>query len=375
MKASTGTFRKRSLIIGIVVVLLIIMSHVGFSLLCTIAKTAEDLSYNMPVISTMKSNDWGVVPGAQTNITEVTSPTAEANAQITAAETKAADTSKETTLPAETSVAAAITASPSAVVQGVSKAYFFDVGQGNACLYVFGDGQTLLVDSGSFEYSDVVLKNLKDAGVTKLDAVVITHQHEDHMGCMPEILQTYAVGALYMPAVPAELLPDTQALTNLAYVFEEQKITPVSPEEGEIILSGSGYSVTVQSDFNNIYDDLNNYSIVLHVIMGSVVVQMEGDAEAPVEANLLTSGQTLQSDILLVGHHGAAAGSSAFFLLTVAPKTSIVSCGANNTYGDPHDEVLVRLALSDLYRTDNDGTIVIQTDGETYQVTAQGNGL
>ena len=90
MKASTGTFRKRSLIIGIVVVLLIIMSHVGFSLLCTIAKTAEDLSYNMPVISTMKSNDWGVVPGAQTNITEVTSPTAEANAQITAAETKAA---------------------------------------------------------------------------------------------------------------------------------------------------------------------------------------------------------------------------------------------------------------------------------------------
>ena len=375
MKASPSQFHRRSLIVGISVILLILFSHLSFSALCAIAKTAEDMSYKMPVINSTQNNDWGVVPGAAATTTEVTKPAAQANTQVTTKETRAIESTTQATVPTETTMAAAITTSPNDMVQSVSKTYFFDVGEGNSCLYVFSDGKTLLVDSGSFEYSDVVLKDLKDAGVTKLDAVVVTHQHEDHMGCMPEILQTYAVGTLYMPTVPAELLPDTQALTNLAYVFEEQKITPVSPEKGDIILSGSGYSVTVQSDYNNIYNDLNNYSIVLHVIIGSVAVQMEGDSEAPVEANLLTSGQPLQSDILLVGHHGAAAGSSAFFLLAVAPKTSIVSCGVNNTYGDPHDEVLMRLAFTDLYRTDKDGTIVIETDGTTYQVTAQGNGL
>lgn len=375
MRASPSQFHKRSLIVGISVILLILFSHLSFSALCAIAKTAEDMSYKMPVINTTQNNDWGVVPGAAATTTEVTIPAAQANTQVTTKETRATESATQTTVPTETTVAAAITASPSDMVQGGSKIYFWDVGQGNSCLYVFSDGKTLLVDSGSFEYSDVVLKDLKDAGVTKLDAVVITHQHEDHMGCMPEILQTYPAGALYMPTVPANLLPDTKALTNLSYVFDEQKITPVSPEKGDVLLSGSGYSVTVQSDYNNIYDDLNNYSIVLHVIMGSIAVQMEGDAESPVEANLLTSGQTVQSDILLVGHHGAQAASTPFYLLAVAPKTSIISCGVNNIYGDPHAEVLLRLAGTNLYRTDKDGTIVIETDGTTYQVTAKGNGL
>ena len=375
MRASPSQFKKRTLIVGISVILLILLSHLSFSVLCSIAKTAEDLSYRMPVINTTQNNDWGVVPGAAATVTEVTVPAAKANTQVTTNKMPSTESTLQATLPSETTMAEVITATPTDTVQGVSNIYFFDVGQGSSSLYVFGDGKTLLVDSGSFEYSDVVLQDIKDAGVTRLDAVVITHQHEDHMGCMPEILQTFTVGSLYMPTVPEELLPDTNILTSLTYAFEELKITPISPENGDVILSGNGYSVTVQSDNLNIYDDLNNYSIVLHVIIGNVAIQMQGDAEAPAEANLLTSGQDLQSDILLVGHHGAAAGSTALYLMAVAPKTSIISVGVNNDYGHPHEEVLFRLTSTDLYRTDKDGTIIVQTDGEMYQVTTKGTGL
>ena len=375
MRASPSQFKKRTLIVGISVILLILFSHLSFSVLCSIAKTAEDLSYRMPVINTTQNNDWGVVPGAAATVTEVTVPAAKANTQVTTNKMPSTESTLQATLPSETTMAEVITATPTDTVQGVSNIYFFDVGQGSSSLYVFGDGKTLLVDSGSFEYSDVVLQDIKDAGVTRLDAVVITHQHEDHMGCMPEILQTFTVGSLYMPTVPEELLPDTNILTSLTYAFEELKITPISPEKGDVILSGNGYSVTVQSDNLNIYDDLNNYSIVLHVIIGNVAIQMQGDAEAPAEANLLTSGQDLQSDILLVGHHGAAAGSTALYLMAVAPKTSIISVGVNNDYGHPHEEVLFRLTSTDLYRTDKDGTIIVQTDGEMYQVTTKGTGL
>ena len=369
MRASPSQFHKRSLIVGISVILLILISHFSFSAFSAIAKTAEDLSYKMPVINTTQSDDWGEVPGKQATLTEVTAPPAAAEAQIATAQTQATETSAETTMTAAT------TTSSAPLIQAVTKAFFFDVGQGNSCLFLFSDGKTLLVDSGSFEYSDVVLNDLKDAGITRLDAVVITHQHEDHMGCMPEILQTYDAGTVFMPTVPAELLPDSNALTNLAYAFEEQKITPVSPEKGDVILTGNGYSVTVQSDYNNLYADLNNYSIVLHIITGDVSFQLEGDAEAPAEADLLTSGQDLQSDILLVGHHGSPEGTSPFFFMAVAPKTTILSVGFQNEYGHPHNDLLLRLAGTEIYRTDSDGTILVETDGKTYQVTTKGTGL
>ena len=149
MKASPSQFHRRSIIVGISVILLIIFAHLGFSALCSIAKTAEDMSYKMPAVQTTQNNDWGVLPGAAATTTEVTIPAAKASTQITTKETLAKESATQTTVPTQTTVAAAITASPSDMVQGVSKIYFWDVGEGNSCLYVFSDGKTLQIGRAS----------------------------------------------------------------------------------------------------------------------------------------------------------------------------------------------------------------------------------
>lgn len=257
-----------------------------------------------------------------------------------------------------------------AAFAGEGKFYVWDVGRGLSCLFVFPDGKTLLIDSGSYSYLDVMKKNLAAVGIKELSSVVITHQHEDHMGAMPSLIQDYPVDAIYMPEVPSALEPDTVAMTKLDYVMKEKGIATTAPSFGDVILEGEGYSVTVVSESGKSYEDLNDYSIMLHVVIGKTSFQIQGDAEVPAENNLLSTGYDIDSDVLLVGHHGSSEASSQMFLNQVSPEISIISVGIGNDYGHPHKETLDRLEKENttIYRTDNDGTIIVTTDGEKLTV-------
>lgn len=257
--------------------------------------------------------------------------------------------------------------------------HYFDVGNADATLIQFSDGQTLLIDSGYYETSDVVLEDLSEAGVTQLDAVVVTHQHADHFGAMPEILEEYPVTDFYMPSVPEDLIPTTDAFEILLESLEEEDISAIDPVQGEIILSGDEYSVQVLSDENITSSDLNDYSIVLLVTVGSNSFLFMGDA-GPISTNqIIDQGYDVQSDVIRVSHHGSEDSTTQAWLDAVDAKVAIISCDAeNNSYGHPHQELLNLLAKNELtvFRTDMDGSMTLTCDGKNFSITAaDGSGL
>ena len=257
--------------------------------------------------------------------------------------------------------------------------HYFDVGNADATLIQFSDGQTLLIDSGYYETSDVVLEDLSEAGVTQLDAVVVTHQHADHFGAMPEILEEYPVTDFYMPSVPEDLIPTTDAFEILLESLEEEDISAIDPVQGEIILSGDEYSVQVLSDENITSSDLNDYSIVLLVTVGSNSFLFMGDA-GPISTNqIIDQGYDVQSDVIRVSHHGSEDSTTQAWLDAVDAKVAIISCdAANNSYGHPHQELLNLLAENELtvFRTDMDGSMTLTCDGKNFSITAaDGSGL
>ena len=251
--------------------------------------------------------------------------------------------------------------------------HYFDVGNADATLIQFSDGQTLMIDSGYYETSDVILEDLSEAGVTQLDAVVITHQHADHFGAMPEILEEYPVTDLYMPAVPEDLIPTTDAFEILLESLDEEDISAIDPVQGEIILSGEGYSVQVLSDENITSSDLNDYSIVLLVTVGNDSFLFMGDA-GPISTNqIIDQGYDVQSDVVRVSHHGSEDSTNQAWLDAVGAKVAIISCDAeNNSYGHPHQELLNLLTTNGLtvFRTDTDGSMTLTCDGENFSIKA-----
>ena len=158
-------------------------------------------------------------------------------------------------------------------------AYFIDVGQGDSSLFVFSDGKTLLVDAGSFAARAEVFSTLAAADVDELDCVVATHPHADHIGGMDEVISEYPIKAFYIPDVPDEMIPDDGPYEYLEEAISEYYLEQLSPEQGQIILSGEDYQVQVLSDDSQSYSDFNNYSIVLKVTVCETSFLLTGDAE------------------------------------------------------------------------------------------------
>ena len=259
-----------------------------------------------------------------------------------------------------------ITVINSPISQVIATAYFIDVGQGDSSLFVFSDGKTLLIDSGIYANRDNLFSALSAAGVSTIDCLVGTHQDSDHIGSFDKIIENYPIGKLYLPAVPASLIPTAGAYKYLADELASSGLSFSSPSKGDVILSGDNYQVTVLSDNTKSYPDLNDYSIVLMVTVGDTRFLMMGDAEGVVDEQLLKSGTDLHCDVLHVQHHGSNSDgcTSDAFLQATAPSVAIISCGIDNSYGDPSQAVLSRLRGVETLRTDQSGTIEIQTNGK-----------
>ena len=252
--------------------------------------------------------------------------------------------------------------------------HFIDVGQGD-CTFIAANGVTMLVDCGEYSVSSDVISYLRSLGVGRLDHLVATHPHSDHMGGMARIIDTFDIGDIIIPHIPDEQLPTAVFFDKFLESCEAKDLSIREAKAGEVLELGKASAEIVSPD-GIIYEDLNNYSVSLLIRHGDNSFLLTGDSEYEAEYAMLSGDRLQKVTLYKAGHHGSSHSSSPEFLDMVRPQVAVISCGAENPYGHPSDITLQRLsAYTDkIYRTDICGNIVFESDGSKLSVTTERNG-
>ena len=240
--------------------------------------------------------------------------------------------------------------------------HFLDVGQGDAAL-VICDGEAMLIDGGPASASQFLYSFLRQK-VNELDVLVATHPHDDHVGGLAAALNAVPVGVIYSPVEQW----DSISWGNMAKYAEAQGTPIVVPNEGDTFSLGAA-SVTILHCWPEAWAE-NDMSIVLRVEYGSSSFLFTGDAEEMSEYMMMEAGVPLYADVLKVAHHGSRWSTTSEFVEAVHPTWAVISCGAGNAYGHPHEEVLHALEGAKILRTDELGTISFHSDGTVLSVVA-----
>ena len=241
------------------------------------------------------------------------------------------------------------------------KVHYIDVGQGDSILIQVND-KNMLIDCGPRDGKDKFFSYLESQKITKLDYVVATHPHEDHIGNMADVIKKYDVNKFYAPKV--EHTTKTFEKMVEALVKKNLKITTIKAGTDSIDL-GENTKVSVVAPNKDTYDDLNNYSPIIKIEYGNNSFLFTGDAESKSEKEVLKKGYDVKADVLKLGHHGSSTSTSKEFFEAVNPSIGVISLASDNKYGHPHKETLNLLKDKKIkvYRTDVDGTTVLSSDG------------
>jgi competence protein ComEC len=245
--------------------------------------------------------------------------------------------------------------------------YHFDVGQADATL-IQAPNATILIDAGDWQRDDVV-PHLQSIGVETIDLFILTHPHADHIGQVPQVMETYSVGEVWMTGWQH----DTQTFEHAIDAVHDSDAGYHEPRAGETETFGD-LIVEVIHPVDPLADIHDN--IAVRISFGDFAAVYTGDAEAQHESEMISREHELSAQVLQLGHHGSSTSTTSEFLNAVSPEVAIFSAGAGNTYGHPHGEVVERVQTAGihLYGTDVHGTIVVNTDGETYNLDIQHEG-
>ncbi len=240
------------------------------------------------------------------------------------------------------------------------KVHFINVGQGDATYIKMPGGEDILIDGGSQGQGDKIIAYLKKQKVDDIEIMIATHPDADHIGALDEVLKAYKVEAVYAPKVSHT----TDAYKNFLKAVKAEKLTIKTAKSGVklSLKTGTAKFVGPVRDYGK--TDLNNWSAVLHITYNKNKFLFTGDAEKTAESDMVKAKQTLQADVVKVGHHGAKTSSNANFLEVVKPKYGVISVG-KNSYGHPTTEVLNRFKpyKTTMYRTDQKGNIIFTSTG------------
>lgn len=246
---------------------------------------------------------------------------------------------------------------------GFLKVHFIDVGQGDAVFLELPNRETMLIDAG--EKENVVNRYISDLGYNHIHYVIATHPDSDHIGGMAQILNSFSVGAFYMP----EKEHTTKTFENMLDAVASNGCKAIYAVAGKTILKTHNFSMTFVSP-TKAYKDNNNASAVIWLGYKDNSFLFTGDAEKEAEQDLLASGAQVAADVLKVGHHGSDSSTTEAFLKSVNPQYAVICVGEGNSYGHPTEKTLALLSGNqvEIKRTDMSGTIVFTCDGTAYIV-------
>ena len=248
--------------------------------------------------------------------------------------------------------------------------HFIDVGQGD-CILINVNDYNLLIDSGPSTARNDLLNYLDKLDIFKLDYVIATHPHEDHIGNMDALIRKYHIGKFLAPKATASTITFENMVTALN--DKNLKISVISTGSNSINL-GKETSIMFYTLPNlNTDDELNLYSPIIKLTYKNISFLFTGDAELKNEEFLIKNEINLRSHILKIGHHGSSSSTCEAFLNSVNPKVAIISVGSNNKYGHPAASTLNLLKNYHikLYRTDLLGTIILKSDGSSFSILYQ----
>lgn len=238
--------------------------------------------------------------------------------------------------------------------------HFIDVGQGDAVL-IMCDGHAMLIDAGDYSKGTAIQNYLQKQNVKKLDYLILTHPDSDHIGGAPVIITKFEIDKVFV----SNYEKDNKTYQKLIQALDNKRLKYTTPEVGAQYFLGTA-EITILAP-NGTYDDPNNASIALMLQNGKNKFLFTGDAEETAEQDILATGIDVSADVYKAGHHGSRTSTSQEFFKAVSPSCAVISCGEENSYGHPHAETLNTFRMNGVkvYRTDEDGTIVATSDGET----------
>src|SRR5574344_1656303 len=245
--------------------------------------------------------------------------------------------------------------------------YFIDVGQADSIL-IEQNNKFMLIDAGNNDDGKTVVDFLKSKGVSKLDYIIGTHVHEDHIGGMDDVISSFDEDKILFPKTTST----TRTFEDFVKAVKDKNKKLYAPKSGEEFnFANSTFKVLAPN--NEEYDEANNYSIAIRLTYKNKSFLFMGDAETLSENEILSKGYDVKSDFLKVGHHGSSTSTSDKFLKAVNPSYAVISVGKNNTYNLPKKSVMDRLKKYNIsvYRTDEQGNITLTSDGNTINFDKQ----
>ena len=282
--------------------------------------------------------------------------------------------------------------------EGGLKVHFIDVGQGDSAVVELPDNKILMIDAGPKKSSEALINYLENTifedGYDKIDYLILTHSDEDHIGSAPDVIEKYDIEYVFRPNIysKSEEAP-TGAKKHTTNIWDETVTGFTSKTEAEKIIFCSDYVETEQNIIKNeeegyelkfyypledYYGDVNDFSPIMILSYKDIDFMFTGDASIECEEDFLKEYQIQANkgdfdvEVLKVGHHGSNTSTSQEFLDAIKPEEAVISCGEDNKYGHPHDEVVERLnnAGVNIRRIDQSGTILfyVNEEGAMYAV-------
>lgn len=246
------------------------------------------------------------------------------------------------------------------------KVHYLDVGQGDSIFIELPNNETMLIDAAESYQSENIINYLKNLNYQKIDYVIGTHPHTDHIGGLKDIINTFEIGKIYMPKV----VSTTKTYESLLMAIKDKNLKINTAKAGTSIIDTDALKINILAPTNSTYTELNNYSVVTKITYGTTKFLFMGDAEKLSENEIK---ENVTADVIKIGHHGSNTSSSIDFIKKVNAKYGIISVGLNNKYNLPKEETITNWENSGtkIYLTSTNGTITAISDGTNIKIESE----